>query len=237
VSTLVRHLKGHLFLYDAAPMPAYGSAAGIRLLLIFLLVEGVIGPRFMLFNLLRLPQPPALVRVVVLIALTLFLVRRFARLSLRSIGLRPWREWSVTERSYFVQTLVIANVVFGLVYAGRVLALIGHPNRWGTGLFVLLLSLLWGFHQELMYRGILQTELVRRWGPVPGVLVANLVFTFGPLHFYHFQRHAPLPMFAAIFAIGLLFAIIFRRSGNLAIVGILHGLGDWYIDGLGSFTI
>jgi membrane protease YdiL (CAAX protease family) len=53
-------------------------------------------------------------------------------------------------------------------------------------LTVFLPYLLWGFYQEVMYRGILQTELVRRWGPLWGILVSNSLFTFGPLHFYRF---------------------------------------------------
>ncbi|HEV8514006.1 MAG TPA: CPBP family glutamic-type intramembrane protease, partial [Cyclobacteriaceae bacterium] len=59
---------------------------------------------------------------------------------------------------------------------------------------------------------------------------------FGPLHFYHLQRIGDHPahawIFAAIFAIGLFFGILFRRSGNLWIVGIFHGVGDWYLTGL-----
>jgi len=39
-----------------------------------------------------------------------------------------------------------------------------------------------------------------------------------------------------IFAIGLFFGVLFRRSGNLWIVGIFHGLGDWYIGGVGSLV-
>ena len=38
-------------------------------------------------------------------------------------------------------------------------------------------------------------------------------------------------MFAAIFTIGLFFAVLFRRSGNLWIVATLHGIGNSYIVG------
>jgi len=64
------------------------------------------------------------------------------------------------------------------------------------------------------------TSLVRRWGAVRGILVSNIVFTFGPLHFYHFARgFASLPLFAAIFLTGVFFATLFERSGNLWMVG------------------
>jgi membrane protease YdiL (CAAX protease family) len=71
----------------------------------------------------------------------------------------------------------------------------------------------------------LQTELTRRWGWVPGWLVANLVFTFGPLHADAYLRggvHGGRLL--AIFAIGLLFGLLYRRSGNLWIPAVLHGL-------------
>ena len=35
-------------------------------------------------------------------------------------------------------------------------------------------------------------------------------------------------MFASIFAIGL-FGLLFKRSGNLWIVAVIHGIGDAYV--------
>lgn len=65
-----------------------------------------------------------------------------------------------------------------------------------------------------------------------GILVSNVLFTFGPLHFYHFSRAAAsIPTFAAIFVTGLFFATLFERSGNLWMVGALHGIGNAYIEG------
>jgi len=87
---------------------------------------------------------------------------------------------------------------------------------------------LWGFVQEVMYRGLLQTELVRRLGSIPGVLLANLVFTCGPLHYVYFRLGTDAgprwDMFGAIFGIGLLFGILYRRSGNLWIPALMHGI-------------
>ena len=127
---------------------------------------------------------------------------------------------------------MIANAVFLVVLWDHLRSTIREPafaHRFAT---IILPYLVWGFYQELVYRGILQTELVRRWGAVRGILVSNLVFTFGPLHFYHLSRsYASLPTFAGIFAVGLFFGALFERSGNLWIVGTLHGLGNAYIDG------
>jgi len=33
-----------------------------------------------------------------------------------------------------------------------------------------------------------------------------------------------------------LFAILFKRSGNLWMVGIMHGIGDIFIDGLAQVS-
>ena len=66
-----------------------------------------------------------------------------------------------------------------------------------------------------------------------GILSANVFYTFGPLHWYYFAAQASLavPMFAATFAIGLFFGVLFWRSGNLWIVAVIHGIGNAYIVG------
>jgi membrane protease YdiL (CAAX protease family) len=233
---LGRHLKGHVFLFDSNRAPGYDSSAGLRLLLIFVLLEVVIGPRASLLRLLGLPTPPDWLRVPTMLGLAIILIRFFARVRPAQIGLYAWRDWSVGEKSYFIQAFVIANVVFGIMFAARLRTILANHGLWWPAAIVVFINFIWGFHQELVYRGILQTELVRRWGSPLGILVSNLLFTFGPLHFYHFSGKTPaqaLPMFAGIFAIGLFFGVLFRRSGNLAIVGVLHGLGNCYMDGLG----
>jgi membrane protease YdiL (CAAX protease family) len=217
------HWRGHLFQFENPPAQAYPPAAGLRLLLIFAVLELIIGPRLWLISALHLPVPPAWLRISIVLALAITLVRFAARVKLADIGLIPWHDWTATEKSYFIQVFVLANVIFAIVIGPRLRALLAGPS---------VPYLLWGFHQELMYRGILQTELVRRWGAPAGILLANSLFTFGPLHFYNFTRtSSPLPLFAGIFAIGLFFALVFWRSGNLWIIAILHGVGDLYIEG------
>src|ERR1700682_118506 len=111
---LGRHLRGHVFLFGKRHSPSgYDSSAGLRLLLIFVLFEGVIGPRLWLFSLGGLPVPPAWLRVPVLLVLAMVLVRFFAGVRLAQIGLYPWRNWNVTEKSCLIQVFVIGNVVFG----------------------------------------------------------------------------------------------------------------------------
>jgi membrane protease YdiL (CAAX protease family) len=226
------HWRGYVFLFDKKRFPTYGAAPGLRLLLIFIALEGVIGPRLALFSWLHIPLPPVWLRIPILLGLALLLVRFVAGLKLSEIGLYRWRDWSVTEKSYFVQVFVIANLVFSVLLADRLRMIFAEPDLLNRVFTVFLPYVLWGFYQEVMYRGILQTELVRRWGRLPGILVSNCIYTFGPLHFYHFAHTDPaLPIFAGIFAIGLFFGLVFNSSGNLWMIAILHGIGNAYIEG------
>ena len=225
------HWRGHLFRFGATSSRAYDRAAGLRLLLIVFLLEAVIGPRLWLFGVLGLPVPPSWLRVPLLLAVALVLVPLFAKVRLAEIGLRRWSEWSSVEKSYFVQTFLVANVVFSILFMDRLRSIFAEPSVWSEVGPAVATAFLWGFYQEVAYRGILQTELVRRMGSMRGILAGNVLFTFGPLHFYHFYQPSYAPMFAGIFAIGLFFAVLFQRSGNLWIVGIFHGLGEAYILG------
>jgi membrane protease YdiL (CAAX protease family) len=197
----------------------------------------MLGPRMELLGRLGLETPPTWLRLPVLFAAVFALCRWLAGVKPSQLGFRGWSSWSATEKSYFVQILPLATAIFGSIYARPLAAVLGNRALWARGALVLVLSLLWGLYQELVYRGILQTELVRRWGVVAGVLAANLLYTFGPLHLYHFANGSTafkVAMFAGIFAIGLFFGVLFQRTGNLWMVGIFHGLGDWFIVGVGS---
>ncbi len=125
---------------------------------------------------------PLIILVPLFLVCALLLVRFVAGLRLRQIGLCPWREWTPVERSYFIQLLVLANVVFPFVFANRLMLILAEPAA---------LSIIWkgfvpylffGFYQEVVYRGMVQFELVRRWGAFMGILIANILYTFGPLH-------------------------------------------------------
>jgi membrane protease YdiL (CAAX protease family) len=223
------HLRGHVLLFAKRPRPLPPGAA-IRLLLVFAVLEVVLGPRLWIARYLEI-SIPSWARIAALLALALLLVRYAARVRLEEIGLLPWSEWTVAEKSYFVQVVLLANVIFGTLYASRLRAIAQDRSLWTTAALVLVTQLAWGFYQEVVYRGILQTALVARWGAPAGILVANALYTFGPLHWYHFEGSSPLPMFAGIFAIGLFFSLVYWRSGNLWMPAIFHGIGNFYIGG------
>jgi len=174
------------------------------------------------------PALSLLILIPLLLGCALLSVHFVAGLRLSQIGFRPWREWSPTEKSYFVQLLVLANLVFPLLFAARLRTILSQPSVLRIVVAVFIPYLFFGFYQEVVYRGMLQSELVRRWGALVGILVSNILYTFGPLHWYYFSP-LNVPMFASIFAIGLFFGVLFKRSDNLWIVAIIHGIGNAYI--------
>ena len=195
-----------------------------------LVAAGVEAIRLLSIAWLR-PGLPFWLFVPLLLAIALLMLRFVARVTFSEIGFYRWREWQPIEKSYFLQLLVLANVVFPLVFADRLRAILAQPSALLILVTVFVPYLFFGFYQEVVYRGMLQSELVRRWGPWAGILVANVLYTFGPLHWNYFSSRGAiaLPMFASIFAIGLFFGLLYRRSGNLWIVAVIHGIGNAYI--------
>lgn len=227
--------RGHLFLFDRPTPAVYPARAGIRLLGVAAILEIALRlPLRAAYRRLDLPHADAWSPFLtcVLLAVGLLLVRVLARVEFTALGLRPWRAWTLTERLYFVQVVPLAIGVFTAALGPQLVAVWRDARFTGVAPFVLG-QLLWGFYQELVYRGLVQTALVRRLGAWRGVLGANVLFTFGPLHSYHFglARADPshLWIFAAIFAIGLFFGVLYQRSANLWIVGVMHGIGDAFM--------
>ena len=226
--------RGHLLLFDRRDSPAYSPATGVRLLLLCVILELVVGPRASLLAWLGIDIPPSL-RVPLLLAVGIVAARLWANASYEDLGVLPWRKWTATEKLYLVQVVPLALVIFGILYAEPLGVVRRHPEVWAAGAAICAVELLWGFYQELVYRGMLQTELTRRWEGAWGLLAANVLFTFGPLHFYHLTSGKPWSSIAAIlaatFAIGLFFGFVFLRTRNLWLVGTLHGIGNVFIAG------
>jgi membrane protease YdiL (CAAX protease family) len=133
--------------------------------------------------------------------------------------------------------LIIANIVFPLVFGPRLQAMFAQHFALEAVANIFIPYFFFGFYQEVVYRGILQSALVCRCGVLIGILATNVLYTFGPLHWNYFSSPVSLavPMFASIFAIGLFFGVLFKRSGNLWIVAVIHGIGNAYIvSGLAS---
>jgi len=227
-SLLSDSVRAHALRFEMPLAPVYGSAAGIRVLVAFL----VVGVGMLLA--LRHASAAAGVRGVpasslgiVLILLAAFVVmqRTFVGLPMVDVGLRRFADWTRRERLYFLQVVPLAAVAFAIMFHGHLLALLGQHGLAGFLLFSVLTGLGWGMVQEFLYRGWLQTELTRRFGATAGLLVANTAFTFGPLHINYLSGSTgPRWDLVAVFCIGLFFGIVYRRSGNLWIPAVLHGI-------------
>ena len=227
LSGLSPHLRGHLLQFDRRSAPKFEAGDGWRLFVAAVVLETV---RLVAVRWLSPVVPPWLL-LPFLLALSLAIIPAVTRVSLTQLGLRAWREWSATERSYFVQVVIIANVVFLAALAGRIATRMQQPG-FALGVWnEFVPCLAFGFYQELVYRGLIQVEAERRWGPVVGVVLANLVFTFGPLHSNYFSSpaSAAVPMFASIFAIGLFFGVVYQRSRNLGMIAVFHAIGNAYM--------
>ena len=220
------HVRGHLLQFDERPTVKDEGAAGVRLLLTAVALEVA---RLAAVRWLR-PTIPLWLLLPLLLGLALLIVPAIAGLRLREIGLRRWREWTRTEKSYFLQVVLIANLLFPLVFATPLRNRFAESGAASTLWAVFLPYLSFGFYQEVVYRGMVQLEFVRRWGVLAGILVANVLYTFGPLHWNYFSSPLSLtgPMFASIFVIGLFFGLLFARSGNLWIVAVFPAFGNPY---------
>jgi uncharacterized protein len=221
--------RAHALMFERPLSPTYGNEAGMRILVAFLAVA--IG----LFFALRFAAESVGVRglpaanlgfVVALLAAFIVAQWTFVRLPMAAVGLRRFPDWTRRERLYFLQVAPLAAVAFSFVFADHLRALLDRHGLVGFLLFSVLTGLLWGMVQEFLYRGWLQTELTRRFGAVAGLLAANTVFTFGPLHLNYLvgANGVQWAGLAAVFGIGLLFGLVYYRSGNLWIPAVLHGL-------------
>jgi membrane protease YdiL (CAAX protease family) len=228
-SFLANSLRAHALQFERPLAPSHDAAVGRRILIAFVVVAfGVFyGLRLALAR-FGLAGTPIGGSTFVALLLAAFLVAQqlLVREPVRDIGLRHPSAWTRRERLYAVQVMLLALPAFAFVFRDHLRGLIALHGPIGFVMFSVLTGLVWGVVQEFLYRGWLQSELTRRFGGMSGLLLANLVFAFGPLHLDHVLAPGGpnWSTLAAIFGIGLLFGLIYRRSGNLWIPALLHGL-------------
>ena len=223
---LADSLRAHALRFERPLAPEYADAVGNRMLLAFVAVAlGLfLGLRHLLGAAGAAALPTARTGfVLILLAAFAGAQRAGVRAPFATVGLHPWAQWTRRERLYLLQTAPLAALAFAVVFRAPLLALVAQHGVRGFVLFSLLTGLAWGMVQEFFYRGWLQTELTRRFGALRALLAANLAFTFGPLH-ADLLAAGRWGSLAAVFGIGLLFGLLYRRSGNLWIPALLHGL-------------
>ncbi len=74
--------------------------------------------------------------------------------------------------------------------------------------------------EETFFRGFVMPGLARSWGVPAGVLISAVAFTAG--HSQPDSAMATLRILLAIFPIGLIFAIVYLRSGNILSTILAH---------------
>lgn len=228
-SLLVDSVRAHTWRFETPLAPTYGKAVGIRMLVAFLVV-GVglsFGLRFVSEAAGVRGLPAANLGFVAALLAAFFVTQQaFVGIPMAGIGLRRFADWTRRERLFFLQVVPLAAFAFAIVFDDHLLALLKRHGLAGFLLFSVLTGLIWGMVQEFLYRGWLQTELTRRFGATAGLLAANAVFTFGPLHLNYLVGPAGVRWggLVAVFGIGLFFGIVYCRSGNLWIPAVLHGL-------------
>lgn len=90
------------------------------------------------------------------------------------------------------------------------------------GLAVLSVVLI-GPAEELLFRGAIQGRLRERFGPVPAVAGASLLF--GSIHLTNYSGSLPSVVAGALLiaGVGAVFGVLYERTGNLAVPVLAHG--------------
>jgi membrane protease YdiL (CAAX protease family) len=90
---------------------------------------------------------------------------------------------------------------------------------------LVMISLVAGVVEETAYRGYMQTAIERRHGPVAGIGIVALVFTWA-----HFQTYpglfGSLALFLVLLAISIGYGLLAHLSGSIVPGLVMHAIGD-----------
>ncbi len=139
----------------------------------------------------------------------------------------------ILSRQPDLNTLRSVPLIAGMLlfFSINALPFIGLNLPFEKAMFFAASSLIVGIKEEFLFRGILQNLLTQRLGFKAGVISASLIFTA-----YHVGVTSPsLYNFLFIFTAGVLFGVIYFRSGSLATVIAIHFAQD-AISSFGPFT-
>jgi len=154
-----------------------------------------------------------------------FLVRVIERSSFtwEAVGLN-WR--SNSALAILLGAMLALGLLVAIVLTGHVLGLSGSSlstSVLGVSVPILLqklvLYLAMGFGEEIVFRGYMQTRLVKQRGAIWGVLATSVVFTL--LHQISY-RLSPVLILSGVMlwtAIG----VLYHLSKSLYLVGVFHG--------------
>ena len=127
-----RHLRGHLLLFERRPWPAHSHSAGFRLLVV------AAGLEILRLSAVRwlYPRAPLWLLLPLLLGVAMVSVPAIAGVRLSQLGFRRWGEWTTTEKSYFLQVVIIATGLLLIVLAAPLRGNAGNPgpvrSLWGV---------------------------------------------------------------------------------------------------------
>ncbi|WP_416840297.1 CPBP family intramembrane glutamic endopeptidase [Haloferax sp. DFSO52] len=121
---------------------------------------------------------------------------------------------------YLVATALMN--VLGIQSGESVLAQQGQENPVYFLYLTIVTIFLVGPTEELIFRGIVYGELRRLWGPAPAVVLSSAVFA--SIHLWSFSGEGMFVSLAMVFVLGSVLAVIYEKSGNLAVAALAHGL-------------
>jgi membrane protease YdiL (CAAX protease family) len=78
-----------------------------------------------------------------------------------------------------------------------------------------------GLGEELVFRGILQTRVQERAGPVIAILFSSFLFAI--------MHYSSLPYLIYVFGVGLLLGYSYYRTKNLLFVVLIHGFINFFL--------
>jgi uncharacterized protein len=90
-------------------------------------------------------------------------------------------------------------------------------DTWAAAASVLVIGILVPIAEELLFRGVIQSCLVRRWGAFVGIVLSSLWFAL---------MHVDIALFAPLFVIGLCLGYLRHRFQSIWGAVVLHAINN-----------
>jgi membrane protease YdiL (CAAX protease family) len=93
-------------------------------------------------------------------------------------------------------------------------------SKAGSVLWIITIAFAPGFVEEVLYRGLIQRALLKRWSPIGAIAVSSLLFALAHME----PGHA-----AFTFVIGIWFGVVAWRTGSVLLTFVMHAVinGSW----------
>jgi membrane protease YdiL (CAAX protease family) len=169
-------------------------------------------------------QIGSMISYLALIAFLLFRLPRLSGESLAQIGLRAPRLTDLGLLCAAIAIIFCADIALGLwlehIHVKHTQAGFEHFSVAGAGAIIFTqinLSVVTPVAEELLFRGVLFRTLTWRMPVIVAALISSLLFS---------AIHGDAILFVNLALLGFLAAMLYRRTGNLVVSMLLHGLNN-----------